>query len=169
MFALVIGGAASGKSAWAEEYVSKQPGKPIYLATMQPYGEEGLARVKKHREQRHEKGFDTLERYTDLAHAPVPVGSSVLLEDLGNLAANELYSPEGGGTEAVLEGIEFLFRRCDNLTVVANEVFSGGQAYADDTLRYLSELARLHRILAGKADLVVELVCGLPNILKGVD
>ena len=169
MFTLVIGGAASGKSAWAEEYVSKQPGKRIYLATMQPYGEEGKARVKKHREQRSGKGFDTLEQYTDLSHAPVPAGSSVLLEDLGNLAANELYSPEGGGTEAVLEGIEFLLRRCDNLTVVANEVFSGGQAYADDTLRYLSELARIHRILAGKADLVVELVCGLPNILKGVD
>ena len=46
MFTLVIGGAASGKSAWAEEYVSKQPGKRIYLATMQPYGEEGKARVK---------------------------------------------------------------------------------------------------------------------------
>ena len=31
------------------------------------------------------------------------------------------------------------------------------------------ELARIHRILAGKADLVVELVCGQPNLLKGVD
>ena len=169
MFTLVIGGAASGKSAWAEAYVSKQPGQRIYLATLQPYGEEGRARVTKHREHRSGKGFDTLERYTDLAHVPVPTGSSVLLEDLGNLTANELFSPEGGGTKAVLEGIEFLLRCCDNLTVVANEVFSGGQAYADDTLRYLSELARIHRILAGKADLVVEMICGLPNILKGVD
>lgn len=169
MFTLVIGGAASGKSAWAEEFVSKQPGKRIYLATMQPYGEEGFTRVKKHREQRSGKGFDTLERYTDLAHAPVPAGSSVLLEDLGNLAANELFSSEGGGSEAVLEEIEFLLRRCDNLTVVANELFSGGRAYADDTLRYLRELARIHRILAGKAELVVELVCGQPNLLKGVD
>ena len=167
MFCLVIGGAASGKSAWAEAHAVKLGGERLYLATMQPFGAEALQRVQKHRRGRKGKGFQTLERYTDLAHAPVPEGGNVLLEDLGNLLANELFSPEGGGSEAALDGIEFLLCRCANLTVVTNEVFSGGWDYADDTLRYLRQLAVLNRSLAGRADMVVEMICGLPNVLKG--
>lgn len=167
MFTLVIGGAASGKSEYAESLVLRLPGRRVYLATMRPADPECAARIARHRRLRQNRGFETVERYTGLAGAELPEGANVLLECMGNLAANELYSPEGGGTEAVLLGVDALLERCRHLTVVTNEVFSGGASYGEDTLRYLRELARINRALAARADAAAEVVCGLPNILKG--
>lgn len=167
MLALILGGAASGKSEYAEGLVLSQPGPHLYLATMEPWGREGRARVRKHRASRRGRGFRTIERYTGLAGLSLPGSASVLLEDLGNLTANELFRPDGGGPEAVLSGLEHILKICRNLTVVTNEVFSGGREYAGDTLRYLEALAWLNRSLAARADLVVETVCGLPDVWKG--
>ncbi len=167
MFTLVIGGAASGKSEYAESRVVRLPERRIYLATMRPWDQECRARIARHRRLRQDKGFETLERYTDLAGAEVPAGANVLLECMSNLTANELYDPEGGGQEAVLRGVDALLARCGHLTVVTNEVFSGGAACEEDTLRYLRTLARINRLLAARADTVAEVICGLPNYLKG--
>lgn len=168
MFTLVIGGAASGKSEFAEAHVLSLSGRRVYLATMEPFGAEGRARVERHRRMRAGKGFETVERYTNLAGLLLPPDTNILLECLGNLTANELYSPRGGGTRAVLDGIDHLLSRSAHLTVVTNEVCSGGTDYAGDTLAYMRELARINRTLAARADLVVEVVCSLPSVLKGV-
>lgn len=167
MFTLVIGGAASGKSEFAEVHALKLPGRRIYLATMEPSGAEGRARVERHRCQRAGKGFETVERYTNLAGLLLPPDTNILLECLGNLLANELYSPQGGGSQAVLAGMDHLLSQSAHLTVVTNEVCSGGTDYAGDTLRYMQELAHINRTLAARADFVVEVVCSLPNVLKG--
>lgn len=168
VFTLVTGGAASGKSEFAEVHALTLPRQRVYLATMEPFGTEGRLRVARHRRMRAGKGFETVERYTDLAGLQLPDGANILLECLGNLLANELYSHRGGGSQAVLAGMKHLLSRSAHLTVVTNEVCSGGTDYAGDTLRYMRELARLNRALAAQADLVVEVVCGLPNVLKGV-
>ena len=167
MLMLVIGGAGSGKSAFAESLVCSVGGQRIYLATMQAFDDESLTRIARHRALRADKGFVTVERGLDLTGAELPPGANVLLEDLSNLLANECFSPAGGGTDAVRRGLERLIERCENLTVVSNEVFLGGADYAVDTLEYMKELAALNRELAARADLVAELVCGLPNVLKG--
>lgn len=167
MLTLVIGGAASGKSEFGENLVLSLPGQRVYTATMEPWDDECLARIRKHRRQREGKGFLTLERYRDLGGLEVPAGANVLLECMSNLLANELYSPQGGGKAAVLGGVERLLGRCANLTIVTNEVFSGGTDYQGDTLRYLRELGEVNRVLAARADLVVEVVCGCANVLKG--
>ena len=119
---------------------------------------------------RAEKGFETLERYTDLAGAPVPAGSAVLLECMSNLVANELYSPDGAGEhtlEAIERGIRHLIPQCEELIIVSNEVFSGGCDYEGDTLRYLRVLAQVNRMAAKEADTVYEVVCGVPVCHKG--
>lgn len=167
MFTLVIGGSASGKSEFAERHVLSLPGKRIYIATMQPWDEECLRRIQKHQAARLGRGFETLECYRDLAHADVPAGANVLLECMSNLCANEMYDEDGGGQAAVLAGVEMLLARCRHVTIVTGEVFSGGSKYAGDTLHYLRNLAEINRMLADRADLVCELVCGLPNVLKG--
>ena len=95
---------------------------------------------------------------------------TALLEDLGNLAANELYDPDGAGTEtaaAILRGIDKMLLQCDNLIVVSNEVFSGGADYAGDTDRYLRALAAVNNAAAARADRVVRVVCGIPVYYKG--
>ena len=167
MLTLVIGGAGSGKSAFAEALACRLPGKKLYLATMLPRGAEAQTRIEKHRAQRSGRGFETLERGLDLEHAVLPRGANVLLEDLSNLLANEIYEPTGGGIDAVRRGLVHLIEESENLTVVTNEVFTGGADYDDESLRFMRLLAGLNRELAARADLAAELVCGLANILKG--
>ena len=171
MLTLVVGGAGSGKSAYAERMIERSDAsKRVYLATMEPFGCEAAGRIEKHRAMRADKGFITLERFTDLAGAAVPSDSAVLLEDLGNLCANELFSPGGAGdgaAEAILRGVDHLLARCRDLVIVSNEVFTGGTDYAGDTERYLSVLAYLNRKLAARADRVCEVSGGIPVYYKG--
>ena len=169
MLSLIIGGAASGKSEYAERHVLSLPGRRIYLASMEPWDDECRARIARHRAARAGRGFETVERYRDLAGLPVPPDGNILLEDLSNLLANELYSSEGLGADAVYGGLRALRARCASLTVVTNEVFSGGADYAGDTLAFLRALGELNRWLAEEADFVCEVVCGLPNVLKGAE
>lgn len=172
MLTLVLGGAASGKSEYAESLVLKSALPRCYLATMQVWDAECAARVEKHRKMRAQKRFETVECPLHLSRVRLPVRGTVLLEDLGNLAANELYDPAGAGEQAaeeILAGLEALAAQCEELIVVSNEVFSGGADYAGDTGRYLLALARVNNAFAARADRVVRVVCGIPVVIKGVE
>ena len=169
---LVLGGAASGKSEYAESLVLKTTGPRYYLATMQVWDAECAARVEKHRKMRAAKQFETVECPLHLDNVRLPARGTALLEDLGNLAANELYDPAGAGenaAKAILHGLESLAAQCENLIVVSNEVFSGGADYAGDTGRYLLALAQVNNAFAARADAVVRVVCGIPVYYKGVE
>ena len=171
MMTLVIGGAASGKSEYAERLVlASAYERRIYIATMEPFDGECLARIEKHRRMRAEKRFATVECYTNLASVTVPPDSVVLLECVGNLCANEMYSPHGSGdraAETILEGAARLKDQCGDMVVVSNEVFAGGSCYEEGTMAYLRRLARVNRMLADLADNVCEVACGIPVYYKG--
>lgn len=171
MLTLVIGGAASGKSAFAERLILRSSAAArVYLATMEPFGAEAAERIARHRAMRENKGFVTVERFTDLERLRLPTDCAVLLEDLGNLAANELFSPDGAGenaADAILRGVASLRRQSRDLVIVSNEVFCGGMDYAGDTARWMSLLAYLHRTLARDADAVCEVCGGIPVYHKG--
>ena len=170
MLTLVIGGAASGKSEYAESLVLKTAIPRYYLATMQVWDAECAARVEKHRKMRAQKQFETVECPLQLDAVCLPKRGTVLLEDLGNLTANELYDSAGAGehaASAILDGLDTLAAQCEHLVVVSNEVFSGGADYADDTDRYLKALAQVNNALAARADAVVRVVCGIPVYYKG--
>ena len=172
MLTLVVGGAASGKSQYAEDLVLGTPLPRYYLATMEVWDAECAARVEKHRQMRAKKQFATVEYPLDLDSVQLPARGTVLLEDLGNLAANELYDPRGAGdasVSAILAGVDRLAKQCTDLVIVTNEVFSGGADYADDTHRYLLALAQLNNAIAARADRVVRVVCGIPVYYKGVE
>jgi len=173
VFTLVIGGAASGKSEYAESLIMASPRFPrYYLATMEPFDEEGRKRVEKHRRMRAHKRFETVERYTDLVSVRLPGRGAVLLECVGNLAANELYSPGGAGSAAdalaaIVGGVDSLLAQCEDLVVVSNEVFTGGTDYAQGTEDYLRLVAGVNCALAQRADRVCEVICGLAQYYKG--
>lgn len=179
MLILVTGGSASGKSEYAEQRITmlhKQENSLLYLATMQPYGEEGAARVEKHRKQRAQRRFDTMEWYQNLQEAPIPEHSDILLECMSNLAANEMFreeiSPEripvhiAECKTRILDGVAHLLNVCDNLVIVTNEVFSDTLSYDAFTLAYIRLLGHINAALAQMADEVVEVVYGIPVIHK---
>lgn len=67
MIHLVTGGSGSGKSAYAEQCILDFGGtRRVYIATMQPFGAEGQARIARHRKMRAAKKFSTIECYTNL-------------------------------------------------------------------------------------------------------
>ena len=172
MLTLVLGGAASGKSEYAEGLVLKTALPRYYLATMQMWDAECAARVEKHRKMRAAKQFETVECPLHLENVCLPARGTALLEDLGNLTANELYDPDGAGKDtasAILDGLSKLAGQCEHLIVVSNEVFSGGADYAGDTDLYLKALAQVNNAFAARADNVVRVVCGIPVYYKGVE
>ena len=166
MIVLVTGGSGCGKSTWAEKLADTLPRENrIYLATMHVMDEESRERVKRHREQRADKGFFTLEREKDLGRACLPEGSIVLLEDLVNWTANEKFG--GGDPDRMIPDLRGLGERCRHLILVTNDLFSDGVNYAPFVQDYLRRLAEINREAAKMADCVVEVVYSIPMVLKG--
>ena len=91
MIALFTGGSGSGKSEMAEAFACRRAegGKLYYFATMRVWGEEGRARVEKHRRQREGKGFETIECPDRLPRGIA--GGVILLECLSNRLANAMF------------------------------------------------------------------------------
>ena len=95
---------------------------------------------------------------------------TTLLECVSNLLANEMYQELGAkehAVEEILAGIQSLRHNTKNLVVVTNEVFSDGISYDDETSKYMNYLGQINQGLAKEADLVIEVVYGIPVIHKG--
>lgn len=173
MLIVITGGAASGKSAQAERILCERAasGSRLYLATMQPFGEAAKARMLRHHKLRAGKGFETVERYTALDHLKLERQyDGILLECMSNLLANEQFSPEGAGLDAVssiLRGVDNLQAQCQNLIIVTNEIFSDGERYPKETMQYMQMLGALNMALAKRADTVLYTVCGILLAQKG--
>ena len=166
MIVLLTGGSGCGKSTYAEKIVDTMPReKRVYIATMQIYDEESVRRVARHRAQRADKGFVTMECPKDLGTLEIEEGSVVLLEDLVNLTANEMF--DGGDPSRIVPALESLASRCRHLVMVTNDVFSDGVQYDPSTQEYLRVLAHVNGQAARLADTVAEVVYSIPLILKG--
>ena len=64
MLILLTGGSACGKSSYGEKLAVLGPKPLYYIAAMQPYDDECLKKIARHRELRKDKGFLTIEQYT---------------------------------------------------------------------------------------------------------
>ena len=92
----------------------------VYIATMFPFDEESKKRVQRHRNMRSGKGFETIECYTDLAQVRVSKGSTVLLECMSNLVANEMFQENGAHertVQEILKGVKSLLAQAGNLVM----------------------------------------------------
>ena len=166
MIVLVTGGSGCGKSTWAEQLVAVlQSENRIYIATMQVYDDESVRRVKRHRAQRVDKGFRTIECEKDLASADIGEGSIVLLEDLVNLMANEMF--DGGDVSRIVPALNELAKKCRHLIMITNDVFSDGIDYDESTQEYIRQLAQINNAAAQIADCVVEVIYSIPFAVKG--
>ena len=167
---LLTGGSGCGKSTYAEKVCMSMPTPRYYIAAMKPYGPGGAEKVARHRQMRSGKGFETFERYVDLAGLKLPERGTALLECICNLTANEMFDEDGNYSDPcarVLAGVDALRAQCDTLVVVTNDVGSDGGDYGEATRAYMEAVGRINARLAAEADVVCELVCGIPLALKG--
>ena len=166
MICLITGGSGCGKSTWAEKLVRSLPaGDRVYIATMQVYDRESEIRVQRHRAQRAGLGFRTVECEKDLAAVHVQAKSVVLLEDLVNLTANEMF--DNGDVSRIVPALEQLASRCSHLVMVTNDLFSDGEEYTLSVQEYMRRLAEINRKAAEMADCVIETVYSIPVAVKG--
>ncbi|GLC77895.1 bifunctional adenosylcobinamide kinase/adenosylcobinamide-phosphate guanylyltransferase [Lacrimispora brassicae] len=181
MITLVVGGSGSGKSEYAESLVmSLGEGRRIYIATMKPWDEECRRRIERHRQMRAEKQFETLECYRDLKGLKLDISrkqpSTVLLECMSNLVSNELFGlgeegeapPMEGAlaVEEILTGIRKTEEVAGHFIIVTNEVFSDGDTYGQETMAYRKVLGEINRRIAEISHVVMEVVAGIPVIVK---
>ncbi len=167
MIILVIGANSSGKSLYAEQLASKiHKGDLYYVATMDPYGEEGQARIAKHRRQRQGLGFVTIEKLYNIDQVAAKADDLVLLEDVSNLLSNILFSGTGEGMERALAEIDALAAKCHQLIAVSIDELSV-QGYTGETKLFIEQLNLLNQQLRSRAEMIVAMNCGKPYIIKG--
>lgn len=165
---LVLGGAKSGKSVFAERTISSFPPPYIYLATARVLDQEMSDRVREHRKRRPshwetiESPFRLVEQLHQLRGKRLPVLVDCLTLWLSNLLLEETSDPE----KAVNDLADFLRVADYPIVLVSNEV--GGGIVPDNPL------ARRFRDLAGWTNQRVAAICrtvtlivaGLPVQLK---
>jgi adenosylcobinamide kinase/adenosylcobinamide-phosphate guanylyltransferase len=173
---LILGGARSGKSDYAEQLAAELGQQVLFIATAEIGDEEMAQRVAAHRSTRP-TAWQTLEapRHVGAALAGLQDAPQVLLLDcLTLLVSNILLALEAepqpvveAAVQAELEAILAAQSRLGlPLIVVSNEVGLGlvppyplGRVYRD-------VLGRANQYLAGRANRVIFMVAGLPMVIK---
>lgn len=169
MFVLVTGGAASGKSEYAERLLLSFSNYKYYIATMHNYGDdETLSRIEKHKLRREGLDITTIEKESEVLDVSIESDSTVLLECMSNLLANEMFiEKKNDCVSHIVSQIGGLKKKTENVIIVTNEVSSDGIEYDEFTRDYQIKLAAINEKLGKMADCVVEIVYGIPVYLKG--
>ena len=165
---LVLGGARSGKSRYAEGLVTALGGPRVYIATSQVWDSEMAERVAKHRDDRG-PDWTTVEEPRDLTgvlRAYAAEGSGVLVDCLTLWLTNLMMAEADVAAESAAL-VELLPTLPGRVVLVSNEVGMG--IVPDNALarRFRDHAGRLHQSIAAVAPRVVLTVAGLPMFVKG--
>ena len=166
---LILGGARSGKSRYAEQRAIASGLDCIYIATAQAGDAEMAARIQHHREQR--SGFvATIEEPLQLARIiaeQMSTARCLLIDCLTLWLTNLLLL---GDEQRLAQEISALFAALKNtrgrILFVSNEVGQGVVPVDALSRRFVNESGRLHQQLASVCERVVFVTAGLPQILK---
>ncbi len=167
---LVLGGARSGKTSFAERLAMRAGEMPVYLATAEALDREMRERVATHQRQRHGR-FATIEEPIALSQAIITAARShdVILVDCLTLWITNLLGAGEDVAAAVSDlGATLVQVKTARVILVSNEV---GLGIVPD-----NAMARSFRDLAGAAHQRLAEICtdvyfvvaGLPMTLKGL-
>lgn len=165
---LVLGGAKSGKSLFAEKTITSSPPPYVYMATAQVLDHEMAERVR-HHQARRQGPWTTVESPYELVENLLQLqgkGASVLVDCL-TLWLSNLLLQEPAKLDPLIERLVDFIKIVDYpLVLVANEVGSG--IVPDNPLaRAFRDLAgRTNQLLAAACPAVTLVVAGLPLPLK---
>ena len=173
---LVTGGARSGKSGFAQKLAEELSGPRAFVATCPPIDDEIRERIRRHREARRGRGWETVEETVDLAGLLCrALEYNVLLVDCLTLWINNLmYRAEQAGEQIGEEEIE---TRCSEVlhaasgrpgTVifVTNEVGMGIVPERPGVRLYRDLVGRCNQVMGRSAGRVVLMVSGIPMEIK---
>ncbi len=164
---LVLGGARSGKSAYAEGLVTALPAPWTYVATAEAHDGEMAARIAQHRARRGD-GWVTIDCPVDLAGvvARADLAEQPLLVDCLTLWVSNLMHLDGDVDAACTALATALATRRAATVLVSNEVGLGIVPENALARRFRDEAGRVNQRLASVADRVIFVVAGLPMTVK---
>jgi len=164
---LVLGGARSGKSRYAQVRAEALAGELVYLATAQAFDQEMHERIALHRADRGTR-WSTVEAPLELAETITACSKpdTVVLVDCLTLWASNLILAErdaAAATEGLLRAVS---SARGMVILVTNEVGLG--IVPDNALarRFRDAAGRINQEMAAAVDEVVMMFAGLPLVLK---
>lgn len=163
---LVTGGARSGKSRLAEALAATVPGPRSYIATAEASDDEMAERIARHRADRMEAGWVTVEAPHDLPGALAEARGVVLVDCLTLWLSNRMLSGADVGAEGRM-ALAALAAHPGPVICVTNE--TGWGIVPDNALAraFRDAQGRLNQAVAARAGLVVAVMAGLPLALRG--
>ena len=162
---LILGGARSGKSTYAEQCALSLSENPIYIATAQAGDEEMQTRIKKHQDDRSAH-WQLIEEPLELAESIANIKQqSVILVDcltlwLSNCLHEQCWQKQ---QKAFLEQINLSQHQ---LILVSNEVGLGVIPMGALSRQFVDQSGWLHQTLAQHCERVTQVIAGLPQKLK---
>lgn len=164
---LVLGGARSGKSRYAQRRAEAAGGRLVFLATAEIRDDEMRDRIDRHRRDRGPE-WTTIEEPLDLAQAiaaQAGPGATLLVDCLTLWAAN-LMAADRDVEAALADARAAMAASAGTIVLVANEVGLG--IVPDNPLarRFRDVAGRINQAIAETADEVVFVAAGLPLTLK---
>ncbi|UWQ53305.1 bifunctional adenosylcobinamide kinase/adenosylcobinamide-phosphate guanylyltransferase [Leisingera caerulea] len=163
----ILGGAASGKSAYAEQLCLNSGKSRVYWATAQIFDSEMRDKVSRHLEQRG-AGWTTVEEpeTADKVLGVLEPGQICLMDCATMWLTNHLLAEHD--LQAAQDGLLAAVDRCQaDLVIVSNETGLGIVPENALARRFREAQGRLNIALAARADTVVQVTAGLPLVLKG--
>ena len=174
MLTLVIGGARSGKSRYAQSLVASRPA--IYIATARATRDREMAgRIEQHRADRP-RAWVTIEEPESVPRAvrtAPPADAPVIVECvtlwLSNLFERESHTPPRRQQEIMMAAVRDLAdaSRLREVIAVSNEVGGGIVPTTRVGRRFRDIQGWANQILAERAETVTLVIAGLPLALKG--
>lgn len=165
MKALFIGGVKSGKSAHAESFclALKSTGKPVYLATSEPFDKELKERILHHQALRKDN-FITVEEPLLLTQVIAQYQGPVLIECVTLWINNMLF--HGYKQKQITAEIETLLALPNDLVFVLNDV--GGGIIPDNKLaREFVDISGIAAsLIASQCDRVFHCIAGISSKIK---
>jgi adenosylcobinamide kinase/adenosylcobinamide-phosphate guanylyltransferase len=165
---LVVGGARSGKSRYAERVALALSPNPVYLATSRSYDDDHRRRIERHRADRP-LAFTTVEE--DLHLSKPELSGRVVVIDcltlwLSNCFSEHAHEPDDTLAFARAE-IDRALAAEATFILVSNEIGQGVHATTELGRRFTDLQGFLNQHVAACADTVVAMVAGIPHVIKG--
>lgn len=175
MICLVIGGAKSGKSMYAQNLskeLENESGNLYYVATMNPYDLEDLKRIENHLKERDGYGFETIEVQRNIGSivSKIEKKDTLLIDSLTSIVTNEMFYLDEFNENVksnIINGIKSISNAALNVVMVSDYISSDSIHYDNYTESFRKELGNLNIELAKASDVVIECVFNNIIIHKG--
>ena len=166
---LVVGGARSGKSGYAERLVTATQRPRHYIATAEAWDAEMTARIARHRADRGDGWITHNAPLTAAATLAAIPAEAACLFDCATLWLTNILLAERD-VEAEIATLLTALTACPApLVIVSNEVGWGIVPENPLARAFRDHQGRLNQRLAFQADTVITVIAGLPLALKGAD